>query len=425
MTARDRRRANQYLREYFLRQDGKRGADTARIRQKLGKKIYKRSKSTLREVAHRLNLFIRWTEATHHEEGQPLPINAIQEEDIDRFADEMEAGIWSVDGSGASDNYIRDCQAAAISYLQWLHLRGFRPPIELSEEQWIEARAGVGKNPNVTRQRRNRYLVMRRADPAEISYPTLEEATAFINSIDDLGEQIIVELMARCGLRASEVCMLLDQEVPSLKQLTRVVVVGTEKHLVARGGHLSVVGKGRKKRRVEISPDLVKKIDQYRAMVRKRSLLRFRKTHGIIDPKDPRHPAQLLLKSDGTPISYKIVWKAVRKAATRSRFTVGRNLELTPHLLRHTYAMHYLLRSWRRKCERAEKNGILLILSDAQDALSAELILLQKNLGHRSPTTTLRYLEALWQFLSVEDLASEYNLGVIDARKVGLKGRKA
>jgi hypothetical protein len=81
---------------------------------------------------------------------------------------------------------------------------------------------------------------------------------------------------------------------------------------------------------------------------------------------------------------------------------------ITPHILRHHYAAHFLIRAWKGKPSAAGTDVRHLDLGVVGHALSAELVTLQQAMGHAWIETTLGYLGAILPLLGA-DLAEEYS----------------
>jgi integrase/recombinase XerD len=146
-----------------------------------------------------------------------------------------------------------------------------------------------------------------------------------------LCDQAALELAYASGLRLAELRGI------RLEQL----------HLEA--GFVSVVGKGGKERVVPLGRKAVAAIERYLEAGRPK-LIR------------PRSPANLLLTQRGTPFAPVTLWLRIKRRAARS----GIQRNITPHMLRHSFATHLL------------ENG-------------ADLRVIQELLGHSSISTTEVY----------------------------------
>ena len=119
--------------------------------------------------------------------------------------------------------------------------------------------------------------------------------------------QAILELAYASGLRLSELKNL------RLEQL----------HLEA--GFLNVIGKGNKERVVPVGKTAVAALNRYLEIGRPK----------LITAKSP---ANVFLTQRGTPFAAVTLWKRIKDRAPRAG--VGRNI--TPHMLRHSFATHLL-----------------------------------------------------------------------------------
>jgi site-specific recombinase XerC len=143
-------------------------------------------------------------------------------------------------------------------------------------------------------------------------------------------DELIVEILANTGLRASELCDLNISDLP--------VSHGKDSIWVRDG-------KGKVTRTVDIPESLVKRIERFVRLYRKGA-----------KPKGP-----LLLSTKGTRMIYRSIFEKIRKLGRKS--SIGK---LHPHMLRHTY----LTRLYN---------------------VEHDLRFVQDQAGHASPTTTAIY----------------------------------
>jgi integrase/recombinase XerC len=160
-------------------------------------------------------------------------------------------------------------------------------------------------------------------------------------------DRLILELLYGCGLRVHELAAL-DEDA-----------------LLLNEGSVSVLGKGRKERRVPVGRMCQQAYEEY---LRYRSALRHPKT-------GTRDPRALLLGRHGGRLGIRQIQKLVRH---HGAVATGRG-DLHPHALRHMCATHML------------EGG-------------ADLRVIQEFLGHQTLATTERYTH-----LSVEQLLRVYD----------------
>jgi len=120
-------------------------------------------------------------------------------------------------------------------------------------------------------------------------------------------DDAILELAYACGLRLSELRNL------RLEQL----------HLEA--GFINVIGKGNKERVVPVGRQAIEALNRYLENGRPK----------LVTPKSP---ANVFLTKRGTPFASVTLWKRIKDRVKRAG--VGRNI--TPHMLRHSFATHLL-----------------------------------------------------------------------------------
>ena len=122
-----------------------------------------------------------------------------------------------------------------------------------------------------------------------------------------LCDQAVLELAYASGLRLSELRNL------RLEQL----------HLEA--GFINVIGKGNKERVVPVGRKAVEALNRYIEVGRSKLIT-------------PRSPANVFLNQRGKPFASVTLWKRIKDRVKRAG--VARNV--TPHMLRHSFATHLL-----------------------------------------------------------------------------------
>ncbi len=122
-----------------------------------------------------------------------------------------------------------------------------------------------------------------------------------------LCDQAVLELAYASGLRLSELRHL------RLEQL----------HFEA--GFLNVIGKGNKERVVPVGKKAVAAIEQYLAAGRPKLVT-------------PRSPAAVFLTRRGTPFAAVTLWLRIKRRVRHA----GIERNITPHMLRHSFATHLL-----------------------------------------------------------------------------------
>lgn len=154
------------------------------------------------------------------------------------------------------------------------------------------------------------------------------------SGVDDpsaLCDQAVLEFAYACGLRLAELCRV------RLEQL----------HLDA--GFVTVIGKGDKERVVPVGRKAVESLGRYIESGRPKLVTR-------------RSPATVFLTKRGTMFAPVTLWRRIKRRALHS----GIERNLTPHMLRHSFATHLL------------DHG-------------ADLRIIQELLGHASISTTEVY----------------------------------
>lgn len=162
---------------------------------------------------------------------------------------------------------------------------------------------------------------------------TLEDADRLANACESAQEKLIVWPLLDCGLRVSELCSLTPKQIQWQQRCLRIK---------GKGGPF---GKSSKARVVPMSG----------------------RVRTIFEPYFALH--------DSFPVGPRQAQKVVKRIANRARITV----EVTPHVLRHTFATLFL-----------QKGGSLAAL--------------KKILGHDRLTTTEIYLN-----LTDQHIVEEYH----------------
>lgn len=140
------------------------------------------------------------------------------------------------------------------------------------------------------------------------------------------------------------------------------------------------------------------------------------RAYGVLDPRTRRRllvereggrePAWLFLSERGQPVSTKSWDKIFRRACDRCR-SFGRNLSISPHDLRHTYAIHLLSKLIHRSAERAARQMSDNPGKKVYDALMGDALNeLRIRMGHADITTTYKYLRALKEVAAIADAAT-------------------
>lgn len=138
------------------------------------------------------------------------------------------------------------------------------------------------------------------------------------------------------------------------------------------------------------------------------------------DDAGRRQPMALWLTEGGRPVSDR-AWEAVFQRGSARCRTLGHPVEVSPHTLRHTFAVHMLSLLIREQIGALQEPGATdPAMAAYRRLLGDPLQRLQRLLGHRSVTTTYIYLDSLSeaQWLiddAVDRWAQEICQGAADA----------
>jgi integrase len=339
----------------------------------IGRKKYRAMPGSVRETANKLSNLVSWCAESNLHGGKQLNCLALTENDVDGYATDMERGCWSVDISGRplSAGTIAGRQVAAIGLALWAKSRGYTTEARFRISEHRHKTIGTGGAMQIDTKRR--YAVVRRQNPNSVSVPSLLEVAAAIMATPDVAVQLGSKLAYHAGLRAHEICALTEDDAFS------------PKNRKVNGTHfISVLGKGRKRRAVEIDDDLLKELADFRDFERRVRLHRHNEKSNVL----------LIRDTNGKPFNYRSFWRLFKKTHA-----------VSPHIARHFYAVHYLLRDWERQQLIASKKGRMLSPDAVTTLLSTALIMLKENLGHAWLSTTEKYLVLLRHFIDHADVS--------------------
>lgn len=143
-----------------------------------------------------------------------------------------------------------------------------------------------------------------------------------------------------------------------------------------------IIGKGNKVRLVHLKPGWLTRVWQYADTDRAAC---------VIKHKGERPPAHLLIGRDGT----RCPAGTLSKIFTRANRKVSSSLEITAHVLRHIFACRFLQYAIQADARRDGYEIDELTREQIERYAELPLVILQYELGHASPASTLRYLEML------------------------------
>jgi integrase len=346
---------------------------------------YRLAPSSVRETANKLSILLQWCADPRMHNGQVFDPLKLAECDIDRYATQMEQGLWSSDGKPLAGSTIGGRQHAAISFLRWAKCRGYDLEAVFRESQHVvTAPTPSGGMHTITRKR---YAVVRRSSPSQVTLPTRSDVKLAISAIPDAAVQVGAKLVFFAGLRASEVCTLTLQNVFHEKN-----------QRLGNTYFVRVLGKGKKWRSVEVDLDLLHEMADFKDFERKIRL----------HQRGQKSDFFLINETTGRPFEYRTFWK-------RFRETCG----ISPHFGRHWYAVNYLTKAWEQEQAGASSKGLMLALDHIPTRLSGTLILLKENLGHTSLVTTERYLVMFRHFINGAGVSLTYQ-EMLDSADVAL-----
>lgn len=127
----------------------------------------------------------------------------------------------------------------------------------------------------------------------------------------------------------------------------------------------------------------------------------------------PAEPAALWLTEVGQPVRPNS-WEAVFARASRRCAEAGRPIRISPHQLRHTFAVHMLAMLIQHRL--AEASPSAGPMAGYRELLGDPLQQVQRLLGHASLATTYIYLDHIASRADTVDAAVEELLALLPAR---------
>jgi integrase/recombinase XerD len=218
----------------------------------------------------------------------------------------------------------RESQQRLSSESVYLEIAALRAFYRFTENEKLLP-ANIAENLSLPRRWKRLPKALSNAEIDQLLEPETPETP------ENLCDQAILELAYASGLRLSELKNL------RLEQL----------HLDA--GFINVIGKGNKERVVPVGHTAVAALHRYLDTARSK----------LVTPKTP---ANVFLTRRGTPFAAVTLWLHIKNRARRA----GMQRNLTPHMLRHSFATHLL------------EHG-------------ADLRVIQEMLGHANISTTEIY----------------------------------
>lgn len=213
-------------------------------------------------------------------------------------------------------------------------VRAYRPR---DTDEMAHLRQFAGKTTSNT--------LLYRTHERSLEIPTNDDIRRFIKSFRGWRDRLMAELMWVTGIRRSEVCELTVFIIPENVESTTSEFIST-----------SIKGKGAKYRKVKFPVRLLRSVKRYIDSERKRLL-----------KNSQVKTDQIWIGRRGIPISPAAINKAFSQNAKAT------NSRITPHLLRHSFAVNRLRYLQDRKIKSALK-------------------ILQGELGHSHLSTTQIYL---------------------------------
>lgn len=245
------------------------------------------SEATERTYAGLLQRFHRWATAEGFADWKQIEFN-----DLTRFLEHERRRSLDTEPKDSKQRL-----SSESVYLQIAALRAFY--------RFAENEKFIDRNPAENLSLPRRWKRLPKALTDEDIGALLAEVKP--DSTFNLCSQAVLELAYASGLRISELCGI------RLEQL----------HLEA--GFVTVIGKGNKERVVPVGRSAVEAINRYFAAARPKLV-------------KPRSPANVFLTTRGTAFARATMWRLFKRRVQLA----GISQNVTPHMLRHSFATHLL-----------------------------------------------------------------------------------
>ncbi|TPG57440.1 hypothetical protein EAH89_10940 [Roseomonas nepalensis] len=323
-----------------------------------GRAVLRADLGYLRNRAYQLDVLRRWCSRNG------VTYKTIGEQDLENFAEDLEEGRATQGGIGLRLQSVNQYLTSAVDFLNFAAKRGLRDLLSL---RMFKVRGNQGA-PVL------RPAIIRRVNPAEITdWYTEGQVDTFIEALDTSALKLAARIFHRMGLRLSEVLLLKVSDFPEISDF--------RKDPSRRS--IRIQGKFKRFRRVELDADVLPAIIRYRDFDRR-----------LVERKSKTKTDILLIETASQGTVSPLKHRRVQKAFTAARRLTGYQ-GLSPHMLRHHYAAHYLLRAWKR---RSDQGGIMAYAFErtaGEAILSTDLLRLKENLGHARLETTIGYLNGV------------------------------
>lgn len=340
-----------------------------------GRKVLRAELNYLRDRAYQLNVLRRWLDR----EG--VDYRNVDEVTLDLYGEELEDGL-TAGKAGLQPSSVNNYLLSAIDFLNFGAERGWRGRLVLGSST-----KGRSCNHSGKKARDGELLLMRRVNPAEIeAWYNEDEIEHFLGEFETAPAALAARIIHRTGLRIAEVLSLTNVSFPTLAEF--------RKDRARR--FISVIGKFGTRRRVPLDEHVVRAVERFKEFDRKRYARRLAVESNALLIGDGVNGATAPLKA-----------RYLQKQFAQARHAAGFSA-LSPHLLRHHFAAHFLLREWRQKATVLSIDPRKFDVASGKGVLSSELLRLKRALGHKSLDTTVKYLNGV-AYLMDSTLAEEYS----------------
>lgn len=364
-----------------------------------GPRATRPSKKTIKNYASWLANFLEWAEVR----GIDLKTCEYAEHVQGRYQSEMTQGLWSAKGGGLQPTTVNPRVQQACDFLTWMSDKGEREPFDIPTEK-VKVRVGSATSSIGHRAKEvTRRVGKVRQNKRRLRMPTEAELSIWLTSVQAKHGRLmglICETILLTGLRIEETAALRADTLPEDPRrwhLTNADAPKSEQQVLvdirygAKGpdygeDHGDKVGP---ERSILIPLTLAEKLHAYRQRLRNPALKKWVSGAANVQERKERIAGAVHLflhEKTGKRITADNIYRAWKKAELPFE-------GWSPHLGRDWWACSTLLREIERH-ERLKELGPAVATQLLESVgMTVIRMRIQPQLGHKSETTSLIYLQ--------------------------------
>lgn len=338
-----------------------------------------KSPNTWKASAEQLTIFLRWIKA----QGKGWEDATIH--DIRTFYRARRLQPSAHTKKLISPKTWNACVSALSRFYEWALDEGFITKLPFNYRQVQFKRMGhIKKN-----------TLMESAPSEPVRYVTFKEYKIFWEALrknrNGERDKTLADFLLATGLRVSEACSLEVTELPDLD---------APRYTGLKTIPFSILGKGRKKRKIRIPKSILRDIERYKGEDRANAIARVKARMSPATKKKFVAPNALWLTERATPLTPFRCEEIFKNVSDASK------IKCTPHMLRHTFAIYTLSALVKRiigGMNEFREGG----QNKYEKVVHNPLRTVQMLLGHAHITTTFIYLDLIEQAEEIVDDAIE------------------